>query len=216
MRLRGLRRCRRTRRSRHCRGSGDRGLFGRIRLFNQLIGDVVLVDVAHISHGFLAYPRCCHPLDIVEPQIRVKPFRLRFAPQPPDCAWPHVVRGQRKQVAVLLVSLASLVDPGLTSIFPTLNPISPRNGISRMRPESIRRTLTLTDQSIQLPKCLQTLADPVRIVILSAGEKANKATSQRQQRNNGHFSASPRKWRLRRERAIIARPYFAFFLFADR
>jgi hypothetical protein len=85
-----------------------------------------------------------------------------------------------------------------------------------MRPESIRRTLTLTDQSIQLPKCLQTLADPVRIVILSAGEKANKATSQRQQRNNGHFSTSPGEWRLRRERAIIARSYFAFFLFADR
>ena len=68
VRFRGLRRCGFTRRGRHRRA--DRGLFGRICLFNQLIGDVVFVDVTDILHCFLADPSCRDPLDIVEPQIR--------------------------------------------------------------------------------------------------------------------------------------------------
>ena len=96
-RFRRLRRCGRTRRGRLRRA--DRGLFGRVCLFNQLIGDVIFVDVTHISHGFLADPRCSHPLDIVEPQVGVELFRLRFAPQRLDFDWPRVVRGESKQVA---------------------------------------------------------------------------------------------------------------------
>src|SRR6516225_346317 len=100
---RGLGRCGGTCRSRLRRGWRDRGLFGRVCRFNQLIVDVIFVDVTHISHWFLADPRCRHPLDIVEPQVRVELFRLRFAPQRLDFAWPRVIRGESKQVAVLVV-----------------------------------------------------------------------------------------------------------------
>src|SRR6516162_4361800 len=105
MGFRGFRRRGRTGYSRLRRGCCYRGLLGRVCLFNQLIGDVIFVDVTHVPHWFLADPRCRDPLDIVEPQIRVELFRLRFATQRLDFARSRVVRGESKEVAVLVVEL---------------------------------------------------------------------------------------------------------------
>src|SRR5271169_3700448 len=43
-------------------GGGDRRLFLFARLFDQLVGDIVFVDVAHVAHRFLTHPRRRHPL----------------------------------------------------------------------------------------------------------------------------------------------------------
>src|SRR5262249_41732035 len=53
--------------------------------------------------SFLAHPCGRHSLYIVEPQVRVELFRLRFAPQRLDFLWPCVVGSESKQVAVLVV-----------------------------------------------------------------------------------------------------------------
>jgi len=48
--------------SRSCLDRGGRGFLGRFRLFDQLIGDIVLVDVTHVADRFLTYPRRGYPL----------------------------------------------------------------------------------------------------------------------------------------------------------
>jgi hypothetical protein len=82
--------------------------FGRVCLFNQLISDVIFVYVTHISRWFPAYPRCCQSLYIVEPHIRVKLFRLRFAAQGVDFAWPRVYAAKANRLRFCSSNATSL------------------------------------------------------------------------------------------------------------
>src|SRR4029450_1842503 len=47
-------------------------------------GDVVLEDVAHVLARLAADPVRRHPLDVVEPHVRVQPRLRRLLPEPRD------------------------------------------------------------------------------------------------------------------------------------
>ena len=54
------------------------------RLELQLVGDVVLVDVAHVAHRLVADAARRHQLHVVEPHVRVEPVLCRLGAQRGD------------------------------------------------------------------------------------------------------------------------------------
>src|SRR5882672_6583609 len=65
----------------------------------QFVGDVVLVDVAHVADGLLSDPHGRDALDAVEPHVRVEPRPPRLGAQPRDAAGSCIVGGEREQRA---------------------------------------------------------------------------------------------------------------------
>jgi hypothetical protein len=77
----------------------------------ELIGDVVLEDVAHELHGFPPDSLCGHYLDVVEPFIRIEAPRGRLPPQLLHAGRPGIVGGKREELAV------QWVDTGVVEVF---------------------------------------------------------------------------------------------------
>src|SRR5258706_13039802 len=69
----------------------------------QLVGNVVLVDVAYVDDGLLTDAACGNELDVVEPDVAIQALRRRFGTQAGDAAGAGVVRSDGEECAVLLV-----------------------------------------------------------------------------------------------------------------
>ena len=61
------------------------------------VGDIVFVDVAHILDGFASNDRRCGILDIAEPDIGVKPHRLRFIAKFLEAPRAGIIGGEGKE-----------------------------------------------------------------------------------------------------------------------
>ena len=61
---------------------------------NQFIGDVVLIDVSHIGDRFLADPSGGDDLDVVKPNVRIKPALRRFLPEFLNTGWAAILGGK--------------------------------------------------------------------------------------------------------------------------
>ena len=72
---------------------------------HQLVGDVVLVDVAHILHGFTSDNRRRAIFYIAEPHIAIKSHRLRLISEPLESVWSGIIGGKRKQRPVLVIEI---------------------------------------------------------------------------------------------------------------
>src|SRR4030095_10582368 len=70
---------------------------------NQQIGHVILVDVADIGDRLTPDALACHAFDVVEPDVRIEPPRLRFAPQLAHAPRSRVVGGKREEYLVEIV-----------------------------------------------------------------------------------------------------------------
>ena len=77
-------------------GTSDLSLLSLVFL-DQFIGDVVFINIGHISDRLLADPSRGNDLDVVKPDIRIKSTLLSFLPQFLNTAWPGVVSGKRKE-----------------------------------------------------------------------------------------------------------------------
>ena len=60
--------------------------------FQQRRRDIVLVDVRDVGHRLFPDPSSGDDLDVVEPDVRIKPALLRLLLERQDLAWSGVVR----------------------------------------------------------------------------------------------------------------------------
>src|SRR4029079_1224571 len=77
---------------------------------DQLVGDVVLVDVADGGDRLAADPLRGDALDVAEPEVRVQPALLRLTPQLLDAPRAGVVRGKGEQPLVQVVHRLALEE----------------------------------------------------------------------------------------------------------
>jgi len=57
-------------------------------VYHSAVGNIVLINVAHIVDRLPPNLARGHELDVIEPLIRIQPRRFGLSPQPGDARWP--------------------------------------------------------------------------------------------------------------------------------